>query len=1097
MYTKVDPWFDIIKQEHKIQDFWNETKAFDTLRELRKDSPRWSFLDGPITANNPMGVHHAWGRTLKDVYQRYFAMTGHQLRYQNGFDCQGLWVEVEVEKELGFKSKLEIEKFGVGRFVDKCKERVLKFSKIQTEQSIRLGYWMDWDNSYFTMSDTNNYTIWNFLKKYHHRDLVYRGTDVMPWCPRCGVGLSQMEMHEGYKATAHRALFVRFPLRERKDEYFLVWTTTPWTLTSNVALAINPELKYARVKAGDGIYYLAEDTLNYKRKEEAFKAGESGGWIKGVPPLKTPTEFLSEAYGSFEVLEIISGQELLGLSYDGPFDDLPVQQLKGGFPENKNLTDRSSVDCHKVIKWDLVSSTEGTGIVHSAPGCGKEDYGLATEFGLVALAPLDQFGVYGKHFGWLEGLNAQSDETTNRIIEDLKKKGYLVHTEKYPHTYPHCWRCGTELLFRLVDEWFIAMDSWKHEIMEIVEDIRWIPSFGKDQELDWLHNMRDWMISKKRYWGLALPIWVCDDEECGHFDVIGGQDELKAAAISGWDEFEGHSPHRPWIDKVKIKCAKCDGIASRIGDVGNPWLDAGIVPYSTMGYTSDREYWKKWFPPALVLECFPGQFRNWFYALLSMSTIMEGKAPFQTLLGHGLVRDEKGQEMHKSTGNAIWFDDAVDTIGADVMRWIYCNQEPTSNLNFGFDFAREVRGRFINTLWNTYAFFVNYARIDQFIPSQNPTPLSERPHIDQWAISNCQKLIKIAHKGYPNFDCRTVARAVEKFINDLSNWYVRRSRRRFWKGKESDDSINAYETLYECLVTVSKVLAPMLPFLTEEIYQNLVRSHDPQAPKSLHHCDFPKVNEALIDEELSAQMEVVIQMSSAGLAARNKAAIRVRQPLSEVIFEVSDEHKRTAIERFSYIISSELNIKKVVVLAVDEKIPVAWNIRPEFSKLGPKFGKLVKKIAAQIQSSDLADLVGKFRSDGKISLTVDGQDVEVDASEVDITWKAADGLALVEEGDDKIAIRTTITEPLLKEGLIRDMIRKVQMLRKESGFEIEDRIHMKFDTESELLQDALKIHGEFACSELLCLKMVQSEKTDGWHKLDLRENVIWLELTRV
>jgi len=671
MFEKVDSKCEHIKLEHRILKWWQEIKAFDKLREKNAGGKVWSFLDGPITANNPMGVHHAWGRTLKDVYQRYNAMMGCEQRYQNGFDCQGLWVEVEVEKEMGYKTKADIERAGLEHFINRCKERVEKYSKVQSGQSIRLGYWMDWDNSYYTMSDENNYTIWAFLKKCHQRGLIYKGLDAMPWCPRCETGISEQERREGYKNIEDTAVYVRLPLVRRENEYLLVWTTTPWTLAANVACAVNAELKYAKVEQGGCKYYLAESLIKVMREK-----------------------------GEYKVEEVISGKEMIGWEYQGPFDEL--EAVKVAFAEKKYV--------HRIIEWEDVSDSEGVGIVHIAPGCGKEDFDLGKEFGLPILMPIDERGVYSEGYGFLTGQSA--GEVADQVLEKLRAKELYYKKEKYAHDYPHCWRCATPLVFRAVDEWYIDM-SWRDEIMEVTKQIRWIPEWGKDQELNWLENMADWMISKKRFWGLALPIFEC---ECGHFDVIGGREELKERAVKGWEKFEGNSPHRPWVDNIHIKCEKCGKDVERIGDVGNPWLDAGIVPYSTVGYNSDKEYWQKWIPADLVLECFPGQFRNWFYALLAMSTMMEGVKPFKTLLGHALVRDEHGKEMHKSAGNAIWFDEAVEKMGADVMRWIYCGHNSTNNLNFGYGIGEQVSRRVFSTWWNVYSFFVNYARLDGFEP---------------------------------------------------------------------------------------------------------------------------------------------------------------------------------------------------------------------------------------------------------------------------------------------------------------------------------------------------------------------------------------------
>ena len=588
MIKKVEPQVDFVKLEHSILDFWEKNDIFNKRVAQNKGKPPWSFIDGPITANNPMGVHHAWGRTIKDMMNRYKAMQGFDLRYQNGFDCQGLWVEVEVEKELGFKSKRDVEEYGIEKFVNLCKDRVRKYSAIQTEQSKRLGYWMDWDDSYYTMSDENNYTIWSMLKKLFEDEKIYRGMDVVPWSGKSGTSYSQMEIIEGRKLVAHESVFVRFPILDRKNEFLLVWTTTPWTLTSNVMAAVNVNLEYVKLRASDGsLYYFAKENLEFQRLEKQFS--DKKQWIEGVPKLKTISQIFKER-GGYELEGTIKGSELVGLKYSGPFDDLEAQNEYGGYPftddtlKSKKI---NGVNTHQVIDAgkdsigkDIVVAGEGTGIVHMAPGCGDIDYKIGKKLGFINIAPLDSEAKFMDKFGSLAGLVATEKETIRKIVDDLKERGFLLYSEQYPHVYPHCWRSGDELVFRMVDEWYINMD-WRNRIKKVVDQINWIPDWGKEREHEWLDNMGDWMISKKRFWGLALPIWEFED---GTFIVVGSKEELKNLAIEGWDEFEGQSPHRPWIDKVKIKHPDSGLIGKRILDVGNPWLDAGIVPYSTLNY---------------------------------------------------------------------------------------------------------------------------------------------------------------------------------------------------------------------------------------------------------------------------------------------------------------------------------------------------------------------------------------------------------------------------------------------------------------------------------------------------------------------------------
>jgi isoleucyl-tRNA synthetase len=918
---------DFPKMEKEILEFWEKNKIFEKLRKKNEGKKRWSFLDGPITANNPMGVHHAWGRTYKDVFQRYKAMKGYDQRFQNGFDCQGLWVEVEVEKEKGFKSKKDIEKYGIEKFVEDCKARVIKFSKIQTQQSIRLGQWMDWGNSYYTMSDENNYAIWYFLKKCWKKGLLYKGRDVVPWCPRCGTAISQHEiLTEEYKEVWHKSIFLKLLLAGRKNTYFLVWTTTPWTLPANVALAVHPDLEYAKIKTEEGIFILLKSKSNL------------------IPNGK--------------IVKTFKGKELKDIKYQGPFDELPAVK--------KSLKNYK----HKVILWEEVSQEEGTGIVHIAPGCGEEDFQLSKEFNLPIIDPTNEESKYKKGFGVLSDKFVTS--VNELIFNNLEKKGIVFKIEDYKHRYPHCWRCKSELIFRLVDEWYIAMDPLRKPLMEIAKKIKWIPSFGLERELDWLKNMKDWLISKKRYWGLALPIYEC---KCGNFEVIGSREELKERAVEGWDEFDGHTPHRPWIDKVKIRCSKCGRLISRIPDVGNPWLDAGIVPYSTLKYFSDREYWKKWFPADLVCESLPGQFKNWFYSLLVMSLALEGKAPVKTIFGYATVVDEKGEEMHKSKGNAIWFDEAVEKIGADVMRWMYVKQNPIYNLRFGFNVAREVK-RKILTLWNSYIFFKTYVSPSEIETLNEITSKSPPKNpLDKWIISKLNTLIEKINKSLDKFNAQKASSLIEDFfIKDLSLWYIRCSRERLQKPKNFIEKRSAASVLYTVLINLSKLIAPMMPFLSERMYQGLRKN---TMPISIHLCDYPETEKRLINRDLEKKMEEIRKIVSLALRERQKAKIKVRQPLS--LLEIKNAKYKISKE-LKELIKKELNVKKV-----------------------------------------------------KIS---------------------------VGRGELKVILDTKITPSLLEEGILREIIRHIQALRKGAGLKKEDIIEINYianNSLSELINKNIEI----------------------------------------
>jgi isoleucyl-tRNA synthetase len=1115
-FAKVETQVDFPAQERAILAFWERTAAFEKLRAQNRGKPRWSFLDGPITANNPMGVHHAWGRTYKDAYQRYFAMTGHELRYQNGFDCQGLWVEVEVEKELQLRSKRDIEELvpgdrfaSIDRFVQLCKERVDRFARVQTEQSIRLGYWMDWDQdadwalppdqrkSYFTMAEENNYTIWSFLKKCYRRGLVYRGYDAMPWCGRCGVGLSQMEMHEGYQLVAHRSVFVKFPLRQRSEvggqrsevggqrseEYLLVWTTTPWTLTSNVGAAVNPGLTYLRVKHRDEVYYLAKGAFTAQRLEEQFKRKE---WLEGVPKLKSLEQIFKEK-GGYEILGELPGSALVGWTYDGPFDELEAQNHAAGYPAaiadvvlNQDWgPPKSAKNLHRVIAWDAVGEAEGTGIVHIAPGCGKEDFQLGKEQGLVPIAPLDDAGTFLPGFGPFSGTSALSPETTDAILHNLQEKGRLFAVEKYPHSYPHCWRCKTELLFRLVDEWYINM-SWRDEIMRVTEEVTFLPESinGKARELDWLRNMGDWMISKKRFWGLALPLWVC--EACNHFDVIGSRAELRERAIEGWEQFDGHSPHRPWIDLVKIRCEKCGGTASRVPDVGNPWLDAGIVPYSTLKYTSDRAEWQKWFPADLITECFPGQFRNWFYAILAMSTMMEERPPFKVLLGHALVRDERGEEMHKSKGNSILFEGAADEgyqviakdgklhkhppLGADLMRWMYCRQAPASNINFGPGPAQEVRDKFIMKLWNSYAFFCNYARLDGFDPAAPPVP--ERPDIDRWILSDLQLLVRSARSAFERFDVQALCLQAEAFVDDkLSNWYIRRNRRRFWKSEQGADKLAAYQTLYTVLVTLTRLCAPVIPFVSEQMYQNLM-ADAPARAASVHHTSFPEADVALIDEPLSEEMDALLRLVSLAASARNAVKIKVRQPLAELRIHPGSDAERRAVARFAEQIQDELNLKRITLHDGSATL-LSFEIKANPKNLGPKLGPRLKAVQMALAALDPAQVALQVQAGQSVAVTVAGETILLEPTDLWVAPKVESGWAGIADRATQMLLDARITPELAREGMAREVIRHVQNARKEADLALEDRIVLHLATADAELTAAIAEHRDYIGGETL------------------------------
>ncbi len=1044
---------DYPKLEQTIQQWWDDNNVLEAyLHRNEASNKRYSFMDGPITANNPMGVHHAWGRTYKDLYQRFKTMQGFKQRYQNGFDCQGLWVEVEVEKELGIRSKQDIEEFGIAAFVERCKSRVFTYARRQIEQSIRLGYWMDWGHDYYTLSDENNYTIWSFLKKCNERGLLYKGRDVMPWCPRCATGLSNMEIEsEGYHEITHLSLYVRFPLVDRPNEYLLVWTTTPWTLAANVAAEVNPDFSYVKVEQDGEFYYLAEQLL------PVLKA------LKGRDK------------GDYHVVETLKGSDMVGWTYRGPFDELPAEQGV----------------VHRVISGKDVTSSEGTGIVHIAPGCGREDFQLSKEFDLPAIAPVDETGVYVNGFDWLTGKRAS--EVGQLIADNLTQKGLLYRPQNYKHRYPTCWRCKTELIFRLVDEWFISMDTLRYEIMDVVRQIKWIPQFGFDREMDWLRNMDDWMISKKRYWGLALPIFDCP--ACGTYEVIGSKEELKERAVSGWEEFEGHTPHRPWVDEVKVRCSKCGDVVSRIKDVGNPWLDAGIVPFSTLHYRTDHAYWEQWFPADFVTESFPGQFRNWFYSMLVMSTVLENTAPFKTLFGFATLMGDDGTPMHKSKGNLVVFDEAASRVGSDTMRWLYTNHVPEQNLSFpripseeemekseqtGLPVRLNERWMLVrktlDKIWNVYWFFTTYANIDQFNPTQHQVPVEERSELDRWILSELQLTVRDVAQGLEQYDTVKPSEVMQDFLDDLSNWYLRRSRERIWASGLEKDKKAAYLTLYECLTTLVTLLAPFVPFVTEELYQNLVRSVNGQAPMSVHLQDWPVVQEALIDEKLTSETHLVMRVVGLGRSAREKAQIKVRQPLNALYVRIPTSTEEEALTRLKEQVLEELNIKNLELMSNDSDM-LAYTLKPQVKVLGPKYGSLFQKVLKVLKGLDehSTQLAARqLEQTGSFFLAVEGKELQLTRDEVQVASTARPGFVTAEENGYIVALETTITPELRDEGLIRDLTHYVQDMRKKAGLNIQDHIGLALYTEDVELARTLVDYQQEIAQETLAVNLLVS-----------------------
>lgn len=950
-FNPVDSKVDFPKMEREILDEWGKNATVSKYLAKNNSSKKtFSFLDGPITANNPMGIHHAWGRTYKDLWQRFKNMQGFRQRFQNGFDSQGLWVEVEVEKELGFKSKKDIEKYGVSKFVQKCKDRVVRYAKVQTQQSERLGYFMDWDNSYFTMSDENNFMIWHFLKVCHENGWLYKGKDSVPWCPRCETAISQHEiLAEDYKELIHESIYFKLPVVGKNKEYLLVWTTTPWTLPANVAVAVDKNLEYSLVQGRDGNkYWLAKDAVkklfgkNYKK-----------------------------------IVKTMKGERLVGKKYPWAFDNL--ERVEKARKENEKLF-------HSVVATDerilSISTEEGTGMVHIATGAGTEDFALGKKMGLPILEVIKDDASYLKGLGEFSGKNAKANPEI--ILGYLKKldettsDSWVFEIEKYKHRYPACWRCKEELVWKVTDEWYIAMDRPSHvatdgkqnktlrkRMIGVAKKIEWIPEFGLKRELDWLNNMHDWLISKKnRYWGLALPIWECG--KCHHFEVIGSKKELEEKTAKGWDKFSGKSPHKPQIDEIKIKCTKCGKLASRIEPVGNPWLDAGIVAYSTIAqnnkgtplYLADKKLWKEWFPADFITESFPGQFKNWFYSLIAMSTVLENEIPAKTILGFATLLAEDGEPMHKSTGNMIEFNKAADEIGVDVMRWMYLKQNYADNLLFGYKKADEVRRSFHLMLWNIYRFFVTYANLDEWNPEGvvRDKKINVRKSIDLWAFARLYETLRNVTNNLNDFDAKNATHEIEKFVSDLSLWYIRRSRNRVGVGSDDKlDKDNFYFTLSSILHYLCKIIAPFTPFIADEIFKNI----SPNAKKenlSVHLTSWPSEKAMKLlwkdHESLIKDMALVRKIVELGHSSRKLINIPVRQPLSRLIVRCDMEKLDGELLQ---LIKDELNVKEVSwkTKKSQDKIDIELDskITEELKEEG-KTRELIRKIQNERKKQD-------------------------------------------------------------------------------------------------------------------------------------------------
>jgi isoleucyl-tRNA synthetase len=992
--------------ELEILDRWERESTFERLRAQNAGGPRFSFVDGPVTANKTLAVHTAWGRTLKDVFQRYKAMRGHEQRYQNGFDCQGLWIEVGVERELGLNSKREIEEYGLADFARRCREKVIWSATELTNGCKRLGQWMDWGADYYTFSDTNIEYIWRFLRLMHERGFLYKGHRSTEWCPRCGTSISQHELTQAgvYQERSDPSLFVRFPLLERTGESVVVWTTTPWTLPANVAAAVAPDAEYG--------------------------LRENGEWVAVA---RYPDEHFQR---------VVPGAELVGLRYRGPFDELGP----GGEVE------------HRVIPWDDVSLDEGTGIVHIAPGAGQEDFELGRIHELPVLAPVDEAGRFYDAYGWLHGLS--TTEAADQIVGQLAEMGFLLEAGTYVHRYPHCWRCDTPLIWRVTDDWLIAVDELRQPLLDANATVEWTPEYMGKRMDDWLRNMGDWNISRRRYYGLPLPIYEC---ECEHVTVVGSKTQLAELAISGLEQLE--ELRRPWIDEVPIRCEACGETVRRITEVGDVWLDAGIVPFSTLGWQNreriphgyatgaardlttadlpDHAYWEEWFPADWVSEM-REQIRLWFYSQLFMSVALIGQAPFRKVLGFEKMLDERGREMHGSWGNMIDAEDAFARMGADVMRWQYCLQPPNQNLLFGFGPAHEIQRRLL-TLWNSTKFLVDYANVAGWAPEWadlGEAPADELGPLDRWLVERTHALVAEATAGYESWLTVDVVRAYEAFVDDVSNWYIRRSRRRFWDGDPA-----ALRTLWYALVQGLRTVAPLMPFLTDHLWRVLT-APCAEAPDSVHLAGWPETSAP--DVELLAEIAELRRVVELGRQARATSGVKLRQPLRVLVVEGARRATGHADE-----IADELRVREVSFGHVEAS---ELRVKPNLPVLGPKLGKELGAVRAALQDGEFEEL-----PDGGIRVA--GHELTRD--EVLVEREGRDGWAIAASDGLTVALELHLDDDLLRAGRVYDLIHAVNSLRKEQGFELTDRIRLTIpEADSDLLE-----HREWIMRETLSLSV--------------------------
>ncbi len=1038
MYNKVDSNLNFVDREKQVEKFWNDNDIFKKSMEHRKEGETYTFYDGPPTANGKPHIGHVETRTIKDMIPRYQTMKGKFVPRKAGWDTHGLPVELEVEKLLGLNGKEQIEEYGMEPFIKKCKESVWKYKGMWEDFSKTVGFWADMDNPYVTYDDNFIESEWWALKEIWNKNLLYKGFKIVPYCPRCGTPLSSQEVAQGYKTVKERSAVARFKVTG-EDAYFLAWTTTPWTLPSNVALCVNPNETYCKVKAVDGYtYYMAEALLDQ---------------VLG----KLLDKDAAEGTRAYEVLETYKGSDLEHKEYEPLFDCA------------KEIIEKQHKKAHYIVCDTYVTMTDGTGIVHIAPAFGEDDAAVGRKYDLPFVQLVDGKGEMTKETPYAGVFVKKADPM---VLKDLDEKGLLFDAPKFEHEYPHCWRCDTPLIYYARESWFIKMTAVKDDLIRNNNTVNWIPeSIGKGRFGDWLENIQDWGISRNRYWGTPLPVWEC---ECGHQECIGSRAEL--AERSGNPEDAKVELHRPYIDAVTFKCPDCGKEMHRVPEVIDCWFDSGAMPFAQHHYPfENKEVFEKQFPAKFISEAVD-QTRGWFYSLMAESTLLFNKAPYENVIVLGHVQDENGQKMSKSKGNAVDPFDALETYGADAIRWyFYTSSAPWIPKRFSGKLVQEGQRKFMGTLWNTYAFFVLYANIDNFDATKYTLDYEKLSVMDKWLLSKLNSAIKGTDENLAAYKIPEAAKVLDEFVDDMSNWYVRRSRERFWAKGMEQDKINAYMTLYTALVEISKCAAPMIPFMTEDIYQNLVRSINPDAPESIHLCDFPSVNEAHIDKALEAHMDEVLKIVVMGRACRNSANIKNRQPIGNMFVKAPE----TLSEYFVEIIEDELNVKKVN-FTEDVSSYTSYTFKPQLRTVGPKYGKVLGQIQKALAGLDGNAAMAELKANGVLALTEVEGDVKLTEEDLLITMTQMEGY--VTEGDNTVTVvlDTNLTPELIEEGFVREIISKIQTMRKEAGFEVMDQITIYYKADAKVANIFGKYGSEIR-SDVLGNAIVAGEM-DGYQK---------------